>query len=208
MLIAASQRPSARLALAASACGLGAREFDETTPVCALARSAPPLVLVSTGALAVLADEELRAALHHERAHARRGDQVVATFVTFMADVLPLPSAEFIAMYRSAREFAADQFALASTSAEHLAGALLSFAKGARAVAGAPGFADENAGVIQRLKALLADAPAPIHPNRKRTRILIAAAMAALFVAALATPMISAAGPAACPMPSAQRLVR
>ncbi len=201
-LIARSRQASARLASVAEACGLSARELDEAMPVCALARSAPPVVLVSKGALKALTDEELSAVLLHERAHARRGDQLITACMLFLTDVLPLPSAEFIATYRCARELAADQYALRSSPVEHLAGALVTFSKSARSAAMAACFAEAGAGVVLRLKAMLGEAPPRTHPTRARTRILIAATMLALFVAAVATPTLAATSRHACPMHS------
>jgi len=154
-LIASSSPPSARLARVAHSCGIVARELEDDIPTCALAGIAWPIAIVSSGALRLFSDEQLGAALHHERAHAMRGDQIIAAALHFFVDLLPLPAADLVKTYKSAREFAADRIAAAATDVDALAGALLGFAKRGVLLAVVPSLTgSERAGIAERLRAL------------------------------------------------------
>jgi len=190
-LILRSLRPSARLSLAAARCGLPARELDDETPVCALAGIAHPTVLVSRGALRALTDDELLSALHHERAHISRGDQALAAAVAFFADLLPLWSADLVALYRSAREFAADRCALHRTNPETLSSALIVFAKKVRTLAGAAALAgDDKAGLVERVRALLEPRAKP--PRNLARGVAVALALSLILLGGFAAPIAQA----------------
>ena len=192
-LIAAATPPSFRLQQIATACGLRAREIADGTRVCALAGVLSPVVLVSTGALAAISDDELRAALHHERAHARRGDLFLAACVAFLVDLLPLPANDLVEIYKTAREFAADRDAAEATDADSLAGALIEFAKGSPLPATATSFAGGSRAVVaNRLRLLLTDAPPAARPRPLRG-IAIAAVLAAIAISGVTAPAF--AGP-------------
>jgi Zn-dependent protease with chaperone function len=197
-LIRSSSEPSPRLRAIARNSRVNAREIHEDAPICALAGVVSPVVLVSTGALAVISDEELRAALYHEQAHARRGDQLLAAALSFLIDLLPLPAADLVSSYRTARELAADQDAVRATDADSLAGALIEFAKGGRVIAGAACLIDDRASMMtRRLRALLASStPAP-HQNRLR-RFALALALAAIAVGGVVTPSVAGSHAASC----------
>ncbi len=167
LLIRWSDAATGRLALAASRSGVAARTVDDDRPLCALAGTWKPTVIVSTGALARLSDNELEAALCHERGHARRGDQLIAAALSFLVDVLPLPAMDLVSAYRRAREIAADHHALAVARPSDLAGALLTFAKNRTLATGSAALVGDS-GVRARLDLLLNDAPrAPISHTRR-----------------------------------------
>lgn len=187
-LIAAATAPSFRLQRIAASCGLKAREITDAARICALAGVISPVVLVSTGALAALSDDELRAALQHERAHARRGDLLLAACLSFLVDLLPLPACDLVETYETAREFAADHDAVEATDADSLAGALIEFAKGGPLPVAATSFAGGSRAVVaDRLHLLLNDSPPSAKPRPLR-RIAIAAVLAAIAVAGVAAP--------------------
>jgi hypothetical protein len=197
-LIRSSSEPSPRLRAIACANDVRARELHESAPICALAGTASPIVLVSTGALAAISDEELSAALHHERAHARRGDQLLAAGLSFLVDLLPLPAADLVETYKIARELAADQDAVNATDADSLAGALIEFAKGHHAIAGAACLINhDTSALIHRLRALLENATSARRPRRLR-RFALAFALAAIFGAGFLTPSLAGHQVASC----------
>lgn len=163
----------------AQRCGLGVRRVFSTAPFVLLAGIRHPVIIISTEALQRLDDAQLDAAIHHEAAHFRHGDQLAAAVVTFIGDMLPLPVAPLVALYRRAREFAADEAASHEADRGALASALIALARASApsAPAGAAAFA-EPATVRARLTVLLSDAP----PSPARWRRI---AMTSLLLATL-----------------------
>lgn len=100
-------------------------EIDTEAPLIFVAGSLRPRIFVSSGALARLSDVELRAALAHEGAHARHGDQLMMSALLFCTDLVPLDVDALTELYRDAREFAADQAAIATNDPLDLASAIL-----------------------------------------------------------------------------------
>ncbi|MBC5804840.1 MAG: hypothetical protein DLM53_07105 [Candidatus Eremiobacter antarcticus] len=197
-LIRCSAEPSQRLQGIASACGVVSREISDSAPVCILAGTSSPVVLVSAGALAAVSDEQLRAALQHESAHARRGDQLLAAALYFLTDLLPLPAHELIETYRVARELAADSDAASSTDAGDLAGALLQFSKAGQALAAVSSLADQDTvAMTKRLVALLAPSQ---HRGRTNTvrRVALASALAFIALTVFFIPVMSAQHAPSC----------
>jgi Zn-dependent protease with chaperone function len=186
-LIACSVPASAVLGRMAASQALSAREVASDDAFILLAGIARPVVLVSTEALRRLEANQLDAAIRHEAAHAHRGDQVISAVVTFISDIIPLPVGDLIALYRQAREFAADAHAARRADPCDLAGALLALARRGSIPAGTAALAE--AGTVRaRLAVLLADPPAPPSPWR---RVLVAGALAATFAVG-AAPAIAA----------------
>ncbi len=194
-LVDAARAPTLRLRLASARTGIPARELSDTQPFCALAGVRRPVVIISTGTLAELDDAELDAALLHERGHARRGDQVLAALLSFFVDLLPLPAADLVAMYREAREFAADEHALQTASPDDLAGALLAFARGQRAVSAVAALPGET-GLRRRLHVLLERPPPP--PVSVHHRFIVALALLMVTTAGLTPAAASIAAPIPC----------
>lgn len=131
-IIARSLPPSAHVQDSASRYGVRIRELDDEVPFCGVAGIVRPVVLVSRGALARLSDDELDAALLHERSHIRRFDQLLAAVLTFCVDCVPLPAGDLVKTYRTARESVADSDAAALVDPRDLAGAILALAAGTR----------------------------------------------------------------------------
>jgi Zn-dependent protease with chaperone function len=167
---------------------LPAREVPSNEAFILLAGIARPTVLVSTEALRRLDADQLEAALRHEAAHAQRGDQVISAVVTFISDIIPLPVGDLVALYRQAREFAADAHAARRADPCDLAGALLALARGGGSAPAGTAALAESGTVRARLAVLLTDAPAPPAPWR---RVLVAGSLAATFVLG-ASPAIAA----------------
>jgi Zn-dependent protease with chaperone function len=177
-LLRQSSAPSGRARAAGEAAGVRIREVAADGPVMLLAGFLRPIVLVSADAVARVNDAELLAAIRHEAAHSQRGDLLCAAFVTFVADLVPLPVVNLIALYRRAREFAADAHAARGTDPCDLASALLALARPAAVGASIAAFADAGT-VRERLGVLLAvNSP---QPSRAR-RTLLTAALAVTFV--------------------------
>jgi Zn-dependent protease with chaperone function len=177
-LLRQSSAPSERVRAAGEASGVRIREVAANGPVMLLAGFVRPVVLVSADAVARVNDAELLAAIRHETAHSQRGDLLCAAVVTFIADLVPLPVANFIALYRRAREFAADAHAARYTDPCDLASALLALARPSTLGVSIAAFADVGT-VRDRLGVLLA--PNRPRPSRK-PRALLTAALAATFI--------------------------
>ncbi len=129
-----------------------AREISDANPFCAVLGVIHPIIIVSTGALARLDDDQLNAALCHEAAHIQRYDHVLGALAAFFSDLLPFGTADLLKLYWDAREFAADQRAVAHTEMESLAGAIIAMAKGPLL----PVAALDGGSVTSRLQRLLA----------------------------------------------------
>lgn len=186
-LLAASQPPGAREHIAGERAGLRVRRVRSDEPFVLLAGVWRPVALVSTEALRRLNDAELEAAIRHEAAHDRHGDQALAVLITFIGDVVPLPVAPLVAMYRRAREFAADHSASRETDPCELASALLSLARSRSAPAGAAAFAEPGT-VRARLVTLLTESPES--PARWR-RVVVTGTLLATFAAGLGPTIVA-----------------
>jgi Zn-dependent protease with chaperone function len=180
--------PSPELHAIAAELGVAVRELPDRRPFCALVGALSPSIVVSSGTVSQLSHGELRAAVLHERGHARRGDHVVAAVLAFVVDVLPLPARELVSLYREAREWAADRHALQGASPEDLAGALLTFTRTGHTFVHLASL-DGERGVSLRLRALLDDfSHARISVTARLTAV---AALGAIFVTGL-TPVEAA----------------
>jgi Zn-dependent protease with chaperone function len=198
-LVRSSRPPSNRLRELTAIAGLRAREIYDDAPVCALAGVLAPVVLVSSGALRSLDDEQLRAALLHERAHVVRGDQLIALCLSFFADLLPLPAIDFIDAYKLARELAADRSAVQTASDEALAGALVAFAKSGRALAGATSFSGPaRSNVASRISAMLDDRRESYSSSVMVRRLVLGLALLIIVAAGITAPVSAAQRPASC----------
>jgi len=198
-LVRYSRPPAKRLRELAAACGLRAREICDDAPVCALAGVLAPVVLVSIGALRSLDDEQLKAALLHERAHTVRGDQVIALCLSFFADLLPLPTDDFIETYTLARELAADRSAAQTAGADALARALIAFAKSGRALAGATSFSGSaRSNVASRISALLEDRRKSYATPLMIRRLALGLALFFIVVVGITAPVSATQRPASC----------
>jgi Peptidase family M48 len=155
--------------------------------VLAVAGLARPTLLVSAGALARLDDDELAAAIAHERAHIRRRHRFVLLFAELCRAIgRPLPgTAQAVRELRFHIERDADRFAVRGRD-DRLALAS-AICKAATAAATHPGLASLGGdGTAARVRELLGDA-AP-HRHGRRLRALAAGAAALAVGAALSLP--------------------
>ena len=172
--------------------GLDATIIDHDTPaVYSLpAPHAPKTIIVSTGALGILSDEELAAVVAHERGHLRHHDHLV----TAIAGALHLAFPR-VPLLRDARheieilaEMAADDHARRDHSTDALASALLALAA-ARTPQHMLGAAGHS--VADRLRRMLASTK-PL-PNRTRIGAVATAATALTLPVGLScTTMLAA----------------
>jgi len=198
-LVRWSNVATGRLAVAAQRSGVTARTIEDERPFCALVGTWKPTIIVSSGAFSRLSDRELEAALLHERGHAHRGDQLVSAGLSFLVDLLPLPATDLVAVYRRAREIAADRHALQHAKPDDLAGALLTFAK-SRTVATGSAALTGDGGVHVRLDLLLKDMPrVPVSIAHRAALVL---ALAAILGAGLAPASAAVLHPQPCNMES------
>ena len=200
-LVRSSRPAPQRLRELAEACGVRAREIYDDAPMCALAGVVAPVVIVSSGALRALGDQELKAALLHERAHAVRGDQILALCLSFFADLLPLPTSDLVDTYRLARELAADRCAARTAGNDALARALLGFAKSTRSLVGAAPFSGpRRSSMVSRIAALLEEPqsrePGLAAPSIRR--VALGLALAVIVAGGIVAPVLASQKPAVC----------
>ena len=154
--------------------------------VLAVAGLAHPTLVVSAGALARLDDDELAAAIAHERAHIRRRHRFVVLFAELCRVIArPLPgTAKAVRELRFHIERDADRSAVRER-ADRLA--LASAICKAATAAARPGIASLGRdGTAARVRELLQDATPDRH--RRRLRALAAGAAALAVGAALSLP--------------------
>ncbi len=195
-LIAVSHSPSDAVSQIADKIGVEVRVFSYGGPFCALARLIHPIVLVSSGALQRLDNEELEAALRHEHAHALRGDVVLAAVLSFFADLLPLQNADLVQTYNVARELAADQHAIRKAEPEHLAAAILALV-GNRAARNSMAFLAEDSRTV-RLRVLWLLGERAVQRGLAGRRALIVSALMAVALLSFAPAVFSAVNFHAC----------
>ena len=113
-------------------------------------------MFVSSGALALLNDAELCAALHHERAHVTSRDTLFLVLLAFLRDLAPWGRGVAFDAFRAAREAAADRVAASSAGALNLAAALIALARPGREARGAAVLSMASGdGLRWRMQALL-----------------------------------------------------
>jgi len=167
------------------------REIADANPFCAVLGMLHPVIVVSTGALNRLDDEELSAALSHEAAHVQRYDHVLGALTAFFTDLLPFASDDLLTTYWEAREFAADQRAVTQTKVEALAGAIIAMAKPPRL-----GLAALDGGTVTaRLRRLLAPSAQSASP---RGRMIAGSALSLATMIALLPLAAGALGFLSC----------
>jgi len=179
-----------RAAAVARAVGVTLYELPDDRRCLVFVANAPHLaVYISSFALHHFDEGELTAALHHERAHIDRNDHSIASWLSFLTDLVPFPVGDIVDIYRFSREFCADENAIAHVERTALASALLCVARGGalHAPMGALAFAERNA-IHGRLDALLRP-ECGISENRWR-RTYVTGALALMFALGVATPML------------------
>jgi Zn-dependent protease with chaperone function len=188
-LINVSKPADSSIDAVAQHCGVRVRVMNYGGPFCALVGSWNPIVLISRGTLERLSTEELTAALRHERAHAVRFDLIIAAALSFFADLLPLPAADLVQTYASARESAADERAVRDCDPATLASAIVAVVttRRLRAVAA---LAEDAHSVKQRVLTLLSASAERTSPARRR--IIVSVSLGAIVLLSLAPAVLSA----------------
>jgi len=199
-LVASSQQADERLRAIANEVRVRARIIESPAPFCALTAGLRPTILISTESLLRLDDLQLEAALRHEQGHAARGDVVLASILSFFADLLPLPVSDLMLTYHKAREIAADRYATRRSAPEHLAGAIIALARTGCSSAAIPALSDDLNAIKSRIAALF-DTQAP---PRHRLRFIAAAGLAMILIASFAPAAIAAANFYRCTMQGMQ----
>jgi len=128
-LMTLAGEPSSRLKQFGAQLSISVRQLQTDSSIFAVAGIWKPRVLVSQGALFRLTDDELRAALLHEKAHLRRHETLRFALAAFLNDCTPVRTRAGFDAYRKAREFAADREAVREAHPITLATVLLSFAR-------------------------------------------------------------------------------
>ena len=152
-----ARAPSPRLERAAAQVPVAVREIDDGSCECFVAGVLHPYAYVSRGVLERMTDEELLAALHHERAHASSHDPAMLAILSFLADLAP-GTGRALTLYRQARERRADSEAAQRAGPCALASALLAMSRGSAAPAAAVGMSGSGPNTW-RLEAILGVEP-------------------------------------------------
>jgi Zn-dependent protease with chaperone function len=176
--------PSPRLARIAHEIGVSVQELPADSSLCFVSGLRRPRVVVSTGALASLSDEDLRAALLHERAHLRHRDALRAAIVSGMAEFAVISSAKALRIYRASRESLADDEAARYVGRTEVAGVLVRFARNAARVP-VPSSLAEPDGLEGRVRRLIFPERGSRTADARVTAVVAAAAGLALYPAVL-----------------------
>ena len=192
-LFSRSIAPTERLRRIGNELSLRVRSLQSDESFCALAGVVASTAFVSTATENRLSDDELRAALLHERAHRTRYDQILIATLTFATDLLPLPVEQLVSTYRRARELAADQKAAQEGDPVHVAAAILATARG-KSVSLAAALSSESTIVRARLDALL-NGREPSGSRSSRFVAVLSLVILAVFTlsSAVASLIVSAA---------------
>jgi Zn-dependent protease with chaperone function len=127
-------------------------------------------VFLSRGALAGLEDDELEAALCHERAHIAGRDTLWLLALALLRDLAPWGRAGALEAFQTAREALADRHAASSAGSLSLASALVALARPGPTPAGVLPMA-KNDTLRWRMQALLETETEAAAPPRSWARI-------------------------------------
>jgi Zn-dependent protease with chaperone function len=172
-LLQFKQLPSPRLRRAAFGLGVPIWEIPIQDPVCCIVGIVKPQLLLSTGALRVLSDDELHAALLHERAHLNNRETLWASVAAFLNRASLFAVSSSLELFRNAGEYAADREASRDSNPASLASALLRFSRsGTIDESFAISFAAAR-NVVSRARLLICDEPA----SKAGLRTIVAAGL-------------------------------
>lgn len=132
-LVRLAAPPNGRLCQAARRAGVEVMQLPCSQPECFVAGAFSPKVYISDGALSLLADRQLDAALRHERAHIRGRDTAILPVLGFLGDLGWFGRTAATA-YHQSRERAADAAAMEAAGPIDLASALLTLARSERPI--------------------------------------------------------------------------
>lgn len=118
-----------------------------------------PRVFVSRAVADALREDELRAAVAHERAHVERADPRWSAALALAGSVAPLTAGRWVALWAEAAEEAADDVAASVTDGPTVARALVAVAR--LRTAPVPAFAFGGSGLERRVVRLLDGGSSP-----------------------------------------------
>jgi Peptidase family M48 len=176
--------PSPRLAAIAEEVGVPVQELPADSSLCFASGLRRPRVVVSTGALLSLSDDDLRAALLHERAHLRHRDALRATLVSGIAEFAMISSARALRVYRASRESLADDEAARYVGRREVAGVLVRFARNAARAPVTSSLAEPD-GLEHRVRRLVSPERGSERPDARVLAAVAGAAALAFYPAAL-----------------------
>ena len=153
-LLALTSGPSERLGRIAAEVGVRALELGGTVPICATVGVFAPRVILSSVTLAAFSDEELRAALLHERAHVIGRHTPLKTVVAFLSECGLWRAHNAVALFGQACEELADEAAAREIGPLVLSSTLVRFARVSWTPPYAEGFANAD-GLDRRVRHLL-----------------------------------------------------
>ena len=153
-LLATTHPPSETLLRIAQGLDIPLTELPTRIPVCMVVGAQSPRVVVSTGMLSAFSEEEMRAALWHEKGHIERGDTRYNVLISFFSECGVWPVRNALRQYRQACEELADQRAIQEVNGLVLATTLIRFARNSWHLPFAEALA-ENADLEARVRILL-----------------------------------------------------
>ncbi len=153
--------------------------------------SRAPILVVGRSLLASLDDEELEAVLAHELAHVRRRDTPVASALGVVRDLMFfVPGGGWaVRQLHRERELAADQVAVELTGRPGaLASGLLKVLDEAPSGPAPCAALAPSGGVVDRVRILVAEAPAPTRARRSSETVIVALVAVTAVAGALVIP--------------------
>jgi hypothetical protein len=156
-LLASTNSASEGLLHVAQGLNISLVELPTRVPVCMVVGARSPRVVVSTGMLSAFSNEEMRAALWHEKGHLERGDTRYNVLISFFSECGVWPVRNALREYKQACEKLADQRAAQEVNGFVLAATLIHFARNSWHLPFAEALA-ENHDLEARVRSLL-DSP-------------------------------------------------
>lgn len=154
-LLVTTNPPSETLLRTAEGLDLPLVELPTQVPICMVVGARSPQVVVSTGMLSAFSEEEMRAALLHEKGHIERGDTRFNVLISFFSECGVWPVRNALRQYRQGCEELADQRAIQEVNGLVLAITLIRFARDSWHLPFAESLA-ENEDLESRVRILLA----------------------------------------------------
>lgn len=182
--------------------GLDAVVLDSAEPALYCLPGRRERIVVTTGALSLLGDEQLAAALAHERAHLSQRHDLVIAYALGLAEAFPRVRLFREALTQTTRlvELLADDVAARSTDRLTLADALLTLSSGQAAPAAGLAASGASAARVERLIA----PPRPLGRARSTATGLFAAMLFAAPLSSVADPGSAIGLGRSCPPRAAQ----
>jgi Zn-dependent protease with chaperone function len=156
------------------------RELPVAPSVCFVSGLRRPCVVVSSGALETLSDDDLRAALLHERAHLRSRDAMRTALISAVGEFGLIPARRALEIYRTSRESLADDEAARYVGPTTIAGVLVRFARNAAPIPAAASLAEPDT-LERRVRRLISPPRTARSGETRLTLAVLAAAALSLY---------------------------